>query len=247
MKGKQSKQKKGSKKPAKRITVKKNVDDFASLSCTNSLGFNNALPVVNQMYGITNISLEQFDRAVQVARGFQHYRIKYVQLRFRPTYDTFSANAGNSKMNLYYMIDKSGSIPTGVTLEGLKQMGAKPRALDEKPITVGWSPSVLTTDMQQGGPAGAVQSSQYKISPWLATSLVPVNNVWNPNSIDHLGIYFMVEQAFANAVTSYELEIEVQFEFKKPLWTAVAQAESAIVPVAFTKDGSKDGILNHKD
>ena len=27
------------------------------------------------------------------------------------------------------MIDKAGAIPTNITLEGLKQMGAKPRAL----------------------------------------------------------------------------------------------------------------------
>ena len=32
------------------------------------------------------------------------------------------------------MIDKAGAIPTNITLEGLKQMGAKPQALDEKPV-----------------------------------------------------------------------------------------------------------------
>lgn len=224
----------------------KNVSDFASLSVQRTLTFNAANPVVNTLYSVMNTSLEQYDRAVQVARGYQHYRVKYISLKFRPTYDTFAQAGGSSKMNLYYMIDKSGSLPTGITLESLKQMGAKPRALDEKPIVVGWRPSVLTTDMTAGGPAGAVQSSQYKISPWLATNSVPINNAWNPNSVDHLGIYFIVEQSITPVATSFELDIEVQFQFKKPLWTATT-GQPAIALEPATIDNSKDGIVNEKD
>lgn len=223
-----------------------NIKDYASLSCTRTLAVPAGQFTVNNMYQYMNIQLSDFGRAVQVAQAYQHFKIRAVTLRIKPTYDTFG-QGGSSKMNLYYIIDKSGSIPANPTLEMLKQMGAKARALDEKPFEVTWAPAVLTTDMTQGGPAGLLQANQYKISPWLSTGNVPVNLAWAPNLTDHLGIYWYVEQLLTPVATPYMCEFEVQFEFKKPLQTVTPGANPAIA-VGFAEiNDSKDGVVGGPD
>ena len=142
------------------------------------------------------------------------------------------------------MIDKAGAIPTNITLEGLKQMGAKPRALDEKPVPIGWRPSVLTVDMTAGGVAPLTQASQYKISPWLNTNANTVDvAAWNPSTIDHLGLYWYVETLVSTA-QPYEVDVEVQFEFKKPLIATSVGQVSAIPAGLAQLNASKDGVVD---
>lgn len=196
----------------------RDVQDVASCSCTIST----ANPVVNQMYQFNTLDLNSFPRAVQIAQAYQMFRMKKITFRFRPTFDTYAANAGSSKMNLYYMIDKTGSIPPNPTLNSLKQMGAKPVQLDEEVVEVSWAPSVLDAALLTAGAVQVQGGAQYQISPWLSTNNNKGAGAWAASTIDHLGISFIVEQAFSPEVTSYELEVEVQFEFKKPLWIEVA-------------------------
>ena len=147
-------------------TSHENVAEYASLSEQRTMSVSGGF-TTNNLYSLMNTSLDQFKRASTVAQGYQHYRIKYIKVSVKPTFDTYQTVGGgpatiSSKPNLYYMIDKAGAIPTNITLEGLKQMGAKPRALDEKPVPIGWRPSVLTVDMTAGGVAPLTQASQYK-------------------------------------------------------------------------------------
>ena len=231
----------------------RNVSEYASLSETTTLkvGSQQTDPVTNTLYSLMNTSLSQFDRATQVAKAYQHYRIKYIQLKIKPSFDTYAVSntIPNSKPNVYYMIDKAGAIPTNITLEGLKKMGAKPRALDEKPIVIGWKPSVLENVMTAGGGAPLTQGARYKISPWLNTNANSVDiAVWNPSSVDHLGLYWYVEQNIANPGNQpYTIEYEVQFEFKKPLM-ATAVGEFHAVPVTLAiANASRDGIVGGVD
>ena len=182
-------------RPARGVPEWASVTESAALTNITGLPYN-----MNTMFGLNGTNLSQFiNRAVPVAQAYQHYRIKRIRMEFKPQYDTFTpeigaAGTGVLVPNLFYMIDKSGSIPTNITLEGLKQMGAKPRAFDEKPLTIGWKPSVLTADMTAGGAAFTVQPSQYKISPWLNTNANSVDiAASNPSTIDHLGVYWYVE------------------------------------------------------
>ena len=235
-------------KAGKRKTT--NVGEYASLSETRTIlasGGN----LINTLYSLMNLSLVQFTRAQQVAQAYQHYRIKYVSLKFKSPADAFISGATNAynKPFLYYMIDKAGAIPTNITLEGLKNMGAKPRALDENVITVGWRPSVLQDTMVTGGGAPVSQGSAYKISPWLNTGDVSVGTPWNPSSVDHLGCYWYLEAAGAGTPPGYyyEIDCEVQFEFKKPL---IAKSVGAVhaVPATFgVQDASPDGIEGGSD
>lgn len=241
--------KKQVKKQQRKRNLKRDVPDWASLSVKRTItpagGGNYG---VNALYNLMNTQLIDYPRAVQVAGAYQHYRIKKITLTIKPVYDSFIAVAGNpGKMNLYYMIDKSGSIPTNITLEGLKSLGAKPRQLDENNRTISWSPSVLESAMYQGGGPGVSSASKYKVSPWLTTSANVVNpGVFVASGIDHLGIYWFVEQTPAGAGFQYSCEVEVQFEMKKPLTNLIGNTEAVKSVVAELND-SPDGIVGGAD
>lgn len=224
-----------------------NVPDRASLSVKRSLstsagpGFNS-----NTLYSLMNTQLLDYQRAVQVAAAYQHYRVKKIRMTFKPTLDTFVGAGGSTKPNLYHMIDKSGSIPTNVSLEGLKQMGARPRQLDEKNLSFEWSPSVLESVMYASGGVGAASSSKYKISPWLTTTAENVSpGAFVPSAVDHLGCYWIVDQ-LAPVGYQYTIECEVQFEFKKPLINILSATIAEPARVATLND-SPDGIVGGGD
>jgi len=245
-KGKQGKGKRGKGKAGRRV---RDVPDMASLSCKRSMqtpgpppapGFN-----TNTLYSLMNTQLIDYQRAVQVAAAYQHYRIKKITLTFKPTLDTFT-NGGSSKPNLYYMIDKSGAIPTNASLEALKQMGAKPIQLDEKNLTISWRPSVLESVMYAAGGVGAASSSKYKVSPWLTTTADNVSpGVFVPSGVDHLGCYWYVDQ-LAPVGYQYTIECEVQFQFKKPLINLTSSVAAIPAEVATLND-SNDGVVGGGD
>lgn len=218
---------------------KVNTGDFASLSCKRTLQES----ITNQMYSYTDFRLTDFPRAVQVARAYQHFRISGITITWKPRYDTYSdaLGIGRAKPNLYYMIDKSGSIPDNVTLEGLKAMGARPRAYDEKPVKVTWRPSVLEVNEA----TGAITASQYKVSPWLSTNVnVTSPGVWNASQVSHQGIKWYVEQQGGN--TNLDLEVELQFQFKKPLFPTLSAVTANKLAYA-VEDASPDGIEGGAD
>lgn len=220
---------------------KNNVSDFAGLSCTRTLTGN----VTNQMYKFNTFQLADFPRAVQVAKAYQHYRITGIKLTFKPAYDNYydGQPVAVQKPNLYYMIDKPDAIPSTATLESLKQMGARPRAFDEKPIHVSWRPAVLSEDQNAG--LGSI-GGQYKVSPWLTTNSNPgAPGVWTPSQVVHKGLMWYMEQGGGN--TTVYLEVEVQFQFKKPLFDMTPSPTHAI-GLAYAKiDASPDGIEGGTD
>lgn len=223
----------------------RNVGDYASLSETRELTVDGGF-VTNSLYSLMNTSLDQFTRAPAVARGYQHYRIKYINLKFKPTFDAYTqANVPpTGKPYLYYMIDKAGSVPDNITLAGLKAMGAKPRAFDEKVLTAGWRPSVLDQVMTLNGVAPQAQSAKYSISPWLSTSASTVTPIWVPNTVDHLGIYWFVDSLTASNQQPYKVEVEVQFEFKKPLIVGAVGQFSALPARPALLNASRDGVVD---
>lgn len=186
-----------------------NVSEWASLSQTKALlnpsGAN--LPfAADTMYSVLNVNLSAFDRASDVAKAYQFYRIKNIRMTFKSPLDTFNGAVGSGpKPQLYYMIDKSASVPLGATLTTLKAMGARPKMFDEKNFQVNWKPSILVLAESLAGST----PSEYKISPWLSTEA---------NAINHLGIYFISDCLASASAVGYYVDIEVQFEFKKPLW-----------------------------
>lgn len=196
-----------------------------------------------------NTQLLDFDRASVVAEGYQHYRMKKITVTFKPSFDNFLASGGAvTKTYLYWMIDKSGSIPTNATLEVLKQMGAKPIALDEKPIKISWRPSVLEGVMYTPG-VNNQTPAKYRISPWLSTvaTAIQPNNIGGTSGIDHLGLYWFVDTLNNPAGIQYTAEIEVQFQYKKPLISVQAGAPEARKAKVAVMNNSPDGIVGGGD
>lgn len=225
----------------RRVNKRNNVPDKASCSVTRTL----ALATTNQMYAFNTFNLSDYQRAVNIAGSYQRYRITGIKLTWKPEYDTFVATgapATATKPFLYFIIDKSGSIPDNITLEGLKQAGARPRSFDEHPISVRWKPSVLTET--QGAGQLAVGSG-YNTSPLLSTNANPTNpGVWAPSSINHLGIKWYMETA--GAPLNVYVEAEIQFEFFKAIYPQLASAPSK--GLAYAKlDSSPDGVEGGSD
>jgi len=250
---------KKSSRPRRRVARKgkkarsSNVSESASLSCKRSLVPSAGGPdfLTNALYSVMDTQLSDFPRAVQVAAAYQNYRIKQIAITFKPTYDTFQGNAGGasmSKMNMYYMLDKSGAIPTNVSLEGLRQMGARPRQLDEKNMVVKWAPSVLL-DTATNAAGGLSLPNQYKISPWLTTSDRVISpGAFIASSVDHLGLYWYCDQLITGgSAQPYQIELEVQFQFKKPLSGLLTASKSAIAATHATLNDSPDGIVGGGD
>lgn len=190
-----------------------------------------ATPLANQNYSTYNISLASLTRARDVAKGYQYYRIKRITYVIKPLSDTFNAQGlapGGSAATvpyLYYMIDRTRLFQGGFTIDQLKQMGAKARRLDDKTLTFSYTPSVLTETFDNT--ANANLAVQYKMCPWLPTRDITNVGVWNPNTTDHCGIVWRVEQVGGTPI-GYQLERRVQVEFKKPAVTALAAGEGDV-------------------
>lgn len=238
-------QKKGKKSaPRRRMNRRKALSqpEKATCSVVRTLGGG----TTNTMFAYNSFNLADFDRAVAIARNYQRYRITGIKITWKPEYDTYALNPAGpnyAKPNLYYMIDKSGSIPDNVTLEGLKQAGAKPHAFDEKPISVKWRPSVLTEEQQAGGVA---IGAGYKISPMLTTDATPGNaGVWNPSRVNHLGIKWYMESSGPTNL-GVNLEVELQFEFYKAIYPSLAAVPAKGLEYAVL-DASPDGVEGGTD
>lgn len=231
-KGRRGGKRVGLKKRAQRARVvrpvrrARTVAERASLSETKPFQLLNP----NQIYTNYSIQLSSFPRASLVAKGYQLYRIKSVQWKISPLADTF-ANAGSSVPYLYYMVDRTKNLSMANTVVPLKRMGAKPRRLDDKIVSFSLRPSVLTGTLDTQPPAGqsTTQFTQYKISPWLNTRDSETIGVWNPDSTDHGGLVFIVENS-GGAPVLYKCEMVVEFEFCKPSFEVIP-SETAPAPL----------------
>jgi len=213
----------------------RNVPEWASLSVSQTiLATGPADFTCNQMYNLRGIlKLTGFTRAEEVAKAYQFYRIKNVKVTYKFPFDTFMPS-NVARPNFYYMIDKAEAIPVGATLESLKNMGSKPRRCDEKPIHLSWRPAVLN---QAESVTGGSQPTQYNLSPWLSTA--------HPDVL-HQGLFWYAEQVlFGGVAQIYHAEVEVQFEFKKPLMYVTSLSDKpSISAVSATRDTSSNGIVD---
>lgn len=161
-----------------------------------------------------------FDRAQQVAKAYQEFRIKYIKFTFQPSADTFPVVAGNAIPQLYFMVDKLNSLPTNMLESDFKDMGCRPHRFDARNVVVAFKPSVLVADYTG---SNVVTASQMRISPWLSTNAnsgTGASPVWAPSEVDHTGLVAFVTRTnpASTIPVPFKLDIELVFEFRKPLW-----------------------------
>lgn len=236
-----SKAKRGRRSAGARVLVRKN--DMAKVSQVIKLSPDTS----GIIYAIENVSLAAFDRAVQVARGFQFYRISRVKFTFKPRYDTWGTQLGTGSVPyLYYRIDK-GYNTNGVQLNSFNSMrdtGAIARRFDDHNITVTWKLCVAVSVGDLQGPTPTQVFSMVKTSPWLNTNgnSSSATLPWVASGIDHRGIAYGVEQEVLQAGPQnyqYDVLIEAFFEFKDPLPTTPAPS---IIPYV-VKDIEQPGAI----
>jgi len=223
---------------APRRNTTRNVVDKASCSVVRTL----TPGTTNTMYSFDAFQLKDFDRAVQIAQGYQLYKMTGIKVTWKPEYDTFAAGLGATKPFLYHMVDKAGSIPDNVTLEALKQAGARPRAFDEKPISVTFKPAVLNAVLNTV--AGSTYGG-YRTSPLLSTN----QNATQPgafvaSAVAHQGLKWYIDTA--GSALNVIMEVEIQFQFFKPLWQALASTPAKGLNYAVLND-SPDGVVGGYD
>lgn len=168
----------------------------------------------NTAYRLAPISLDtSSDRVLDIAKGYQQYRLKKITCVFKPKFDTFAAGGASSVPEFHYLIDKLNSFPVGTNLQAMRDAGSKPIRFDDRNITISWRPSVLTETFGQANPA-----SQYKLSPWLSVNgNAGTVNPFVYSSIDHFGLVWQVNVLASPGYGDLQLEVTVDWEFRKPL------------------------------
>lgn len=204
----------GMRRPRRGLTTKgkgNRVNDVAAVSET----FMFSDMAIGTIYADYGCSLFQHERARTIAQGYQEFRIKLVEYRFKPQSDTYAPAVGNAPVPyLYYLVDKLRSNNGLQTIDAFTQAGAKAIRFDDKSITVKYKPAVLLDSWD----AQSVQAvpRQYRVSPWLTTNdFNTVGAGFNPSSVDHNGIRWVIA---GDASFTYKCERVVHIEFRKPMW-----------------------------
>lgn len=226
MVGQMKARKKQTKRPVRKgLTTKgkgRQVNDVAGVSET--FPFNTTQS--GTIYVDYTTSLFQHDRARVVASGYQEFRIKLVEYRFKAYNDTFLAGGATTLPYLYYIIDRNRANNGMNTIDAFKAAGAKPIRLDDKTIVVKFRPAVLYDNYDANTLTSIPRS--YKLSPWLTTNDNSTNpaSFFQPSEVDHTGIRWVVE---CNTGTiQYQVERIVHIEFRKPMWIEAPPAESQL-------------------
>lgn len=167
----------------------------------------------------TALAASTFDRAQAVAAAFQEYRIKYVKLTFRPSADTFTPVAGNTIPQLYFQMNKYNAIPLNANLQTLLDMGCRPIRFDDKNVKKVWKPTVLL-GADTAAPGFVVNAQKPMTTPWLSTNNSAQNPgaTWTPSNVEHLGCcFFVTKMSAATPTLNYTLDVELVFQFRRPL------------------------------
>lgn len=198
------------------------VPEMASLTeVINNRAPSGAYYTTNLAYRFYNCSLSLFPRAQTVGSCYQEYRIRRITLAFKTTSDTFLSSVGNAAVpNLYYMVDKKHAVPDNFTVDTLISMGALPRRFDDKLKKIVWAPAVLQSALTDPL-ALSTAAAASNISPWLPTNNSPgAAGAFVPSDVDHLGVAWFVYVPNGSQPIQYDIDIFVDFEFRKPLWKA---------------------------
>jgi len=159
-----------------------------------------------------------YNRAQEVGKNFQEYRVKYVKLMFRPSADTFPIGSGPIPQ-LYFQMNKYNAIPLGVNIQQLQDMGCRPIRFDDKNITKTYKPVVLLGADDASAPQILSVVSAVKVSPWLTTNFnAGTPTTWSPSNIQHNGCVFIVTKPSPTTPSiNYNVDVEVVFQFRRPL------------------------------
>lgn len=261
--GKQMKKGKGKGRAGGRRAKKYNSTDFARVIHVlqnelplNATG-NGTSGSPSTAYGLYNFSLSMSPRATAVAAGYQEYRIAKVECIVKPMADTFDSGLVGNGTNpglphLLYMIDRTATFDNvGTSSLSLKQAGAKPIRLDDKPIVIRWKPTVQigSTEVVPGPAPVAELSALYKTSPWITTNANAgeAGSSWAANSVDHMGLVLAAEQPRGPLPTTVaSVSFRITYEFRRPLWYVAPPGPGSEYTKVDAETLGRDGVVQIK-
>lgn len=187
--------------------------------------------ISNTPYKDIEQNLGDFMRASSIAGSYQEFRIKYIKYKFIARYNTFQASTNETTVFpiplLYTRIDVAGALPNSTSITQLKEMGCKPVRFT-KDLVRSWAPGVQLGTSNSG--TTAVLATKPLISPWLMTNKTADTAGWDVNDTDHFGLYWFMETAGlpGDGTYEYDAEVEVGFQFRKPLAQPTTGAPEAV-------------------
>lgn len=186
--------------------------NYSTITSSIQLLNNDAPPDTPLSYGLTfgsQVRLTDYVRAVAMASLFQEYKILKVKYTLKPAYNVYQASNDAPGLphkvaqlpEMYYMIDKSGSLTTSILASGssFRQMGAKPYKFTSNKV-VSFTPCV---NLQSSDELPAIVKS----APWISTS---------NDAISHLGFWFRADASNTLNNNFYTAECEVLVAFRRP-------------------------------
>lgn len=174
----------------------------------------------NQIYFDLEQRLTYYKRASLIAANYQYFRIKYIKYRFLCRYNTYTATTNEAQATpipfLYTAVDKGGSLPANTDITQLKAMGCKPTRFT-RDIVRAFKPAVALAASNNNDTT--VAATRYNVSPWLMTNKDPEAVPWVANDTDHRGLWWYMQTPAlpGDGTYEYDCEIEVCFQFKKPM------------------------------
>lgn len=222
---KYAKRSKRSNRRRNRRTVRRSVRTPKNESCkiTETITIDTAQTALTPYE--SNINLRQFSRAVDIADNFQEYRIKKLIFKYTPFLDTFT-DATTGAGAVPYLWSKRHIYPAPTTFgkEYLQALGAKPRRLDDKTLTVSYSPNIFVYTNSEGGSGVSRSQGMPKYSPWLSTHYLDAGtgNTVIDNTV-HFGHAWWIDKVVDTGNAVCAVELTAVFEFKKP-WDLATQA-----------------------
>jgi len=180
----------------------------------------NAQLAQNTMFNCALKGLTAFPRAQAMAQLFQEYRITRVRVIIYPASNTVIAGAPTSVIKMYDRVYSTPYAATSVsgtliTLDLLRELNPHPFLLTQRRLLRSFKPTVATLTNSVG--SATLPSFELKTSPWLSTS-VSSSSVQGPDDTTHRGmlLYFLNDLAPTTATVATTVDIEADFEFRKP-------------------------------
>lgn len=201
-------------------------------TCTVRETSEQAFGVSAQQSYTFDFNLSMYQRALDIADNFQEYRIKSVEFKYTPLYDTFMTNSGGtSGSSLPYLYNKVLTVPapTVFGLPFMKTMGAKPQRLDDKTITLKYRPCVNQTGVNTQANSNA--GTRGIKSPWISTHLPGGIVMDDTLHIGHATWIDTYNYGVNNPVIA-TIESVVIFEFRKP-WDAKASSINGVEAIKY--------------
>lgn len=214
-----------------------------------------------------NFNLSQFRRASTLAPNFKFYKASLVEWTIEPLYNTFQDGTTGTEVTLPYMYLTMNRTQdsTGINLQDIQAMGAKPKKLVAKQTIKyrpNWcSPGLIAANIGQGQLANVGLQAQYSFlacpdtnvglnltqgfAPATAPGQFPTNSVVFANSVVYNGHTVYIDQAVPSGVLQPVAKVvcTVHWVFKDPHYTAAPETYVTVTPAKQSSESPAGKLL----